>query len=56
MSGGAVGTDAERKDSDDLFSDVKKEEEGKTRMIRSPMSREIMESIDMSRSTRMLDA
>ena len=40
----------QRKDSDDSFSDVEKEEEGKTRMIRSPMSRK---SIDMSRSTRM---
>ena len=55
MRGGTAGLDAERKDSDDLFSDVKKEEEGKTRMIRSPMSRETMKSIDMSMSTRMLD-
>ena len=51
MRSGAIGTDAEREDSDDSFSDVKKEEEGKTRMIRSPMSRNIMKSIDISRST-----
>ena len=50
MRGGAVGTDAGRKDSDDLFSDVKKEKEWRTRMIRSPMSRKILKRIDMSRS------
>ena len=43
----------QRKGSDDLFSDVKKEEEGKTRMIRSPMSRKMMKCIEMSRSTRV---
>ena len=53
MKGWAVGTNAEREDSDDLFSDVKKEQEGKTRMSNSPMSRKSRKSIDVCRSTRM---
>ena len=38
-------------DSDDLFSDVEKEKDGKTRMSNSPMSGEILKHIDMSGST-----